>query len=428
MFMRADIVLEVDGVSKLYSRNALESQKRLGEVISSAFWGRDLGITSLQKKEFWALNDISFYLKRGEAIGVIGLNGAGKTTLLRLLNGQFPPDKGEVRLAGHSASMIDLTAGFNNRMSGLENIYLRSAILGKKREEVDEQIEEICKFTELDDALAAPLSTYSSGMRMRLAFATTVFVNPDLLIIDEVLAVGDFQFRQKCLEKIRQLREQCAFVFASHSMTDVVRFCNLAIVLDKGRISYKGSPEEAIRHFQKNRTISTVQNHKPDTGGADKNKLGEKFSSPDDICDVKSYWASADGKETDSFHWGEEAILRIEFAVRYNTESLNIGVPIWNIGDEQLVSALSTEQKGYKIVPGVNGRCQIDVAFNTTNLMPGTYESVTAIIDGPKFLYRQPNTHFTIKTGTAPPGWGRIYLPHEWTTSQQSTSQTEPTE
>ncbi|MFZ5617493.1 MAG: ABC transporter ATP-binding protein [Pseudomonadota bacterium] len=411
MFMHADTILEVDRVSKLYSRSPLESQNRIGEIVTAAFWGRAFSVAELQKREFWALHDVSFSLKCGEAMGVIGLNGAGKTTLLRMLVGQFPPDAGEIRIAGKTAGMIDLTAGFNARMSGKENIYLRSATLGRSREEVDALYDEIADFTELDEALAAPLSTYSAGMRMRLAFATTIFVDPTLLVIDEVLAVGDFQFRQKCLERVRALRERSAFVFASHSMTDVARFCNEAIVLDKGRIDFKGEPEDAIRHFQgaqrKRGDIGVAKNAAP-------NKLGDQYHDSADIDSVEAIWVDADGREKASFRWGEKLILRIEFRLLRPIARLNIGVPIWRVGEEVLLSALSTEQRAFSIEPDADGRCSLEVAVETSVFAAGAYEAVLAIVDGPKYLYRRAVGNFSVEPSTTPMSWGRFVIPHTW--------------
>lgn len=411
MFMHADSVLEVDRVSKLYSRSPLESQHRMAEIINAAFWGRRFSVRGLQKREFWALDDVSFSLRRGEAMGVIGLNGAGKTTLLRLLVGQFPPDAGEIRIAGKTAGMIDLTAGFNNRMDGKENIYLRSATLGRTREEVDALYDEIADFTELGEALSAPLSTYSAGMRMRLAFATTIFVDPTLLVIDEVLAVGDFQFRQKCLERIRALRAKSAFVFASHSMTDVARFCNEAIVLEKGRIAFKGDPEEAIRCFQGSKTDRAARREK---AAPTADKLGHQYHDDGDITDVEAMWTNAAGRRTNAFAWGETALLRIEFTLRKPVDRLNIGVPIWRVGEEDLLSALSTEQKTFAIAPDAAGRCRVEVSVDTAVLPSGDYESVLAIVDGPKYLYRRPLETFAIEPAAAPRNWGRFMVPHAW--------------
>lgn len=411
MFMHADTVLEVDGVSKLYSRSPLESQNRIAEIVKAAFWGGSTSFSQMQAKEFWALHDVNFTLKRGEAMGVIGLNGAGKTTLLRMLVGQFPPDEGEIRIVGKTAGMIDLTAGFNARMSGKENIYLRSATLGRSREEVAALYDDIADFTELGDALEAPLSTYSSGMRMRVAFATTIFVDPTLLVIDEVLAVGDFQFRQKCLEQIRSLRERCAFVFASHSMTDVARFCNEAIVLEKGRVDFKGEPEEAIRHFQSKRPTAYSIAAQPEPVA---DRLGERFCDDADITEVECVFVGEDGAAKEAFHWNEPVRLKITFRVLRPVARLNIGVPLWRDGDETLLSALSTEQTGFTLRPDSEGRCAAEVEIPQGVLAPGAYDAVLAIVDGPKFLYRQPTKGFSIERERAPRTWGQFAVPQAW--------------
>lgn len=417
MFMHGDTVLEVDGVSKLYSRSPLESQNRIAEIVNAAFWGRDFLFGEMQKREFWALDGVNFTLKRGEAIGVIGLNGAGKTTLLRMLVGQFPPDRGEIRIAGKTAGMIDLTAGFNARMSGRENIYLRSATLGRTKEQVESMYDEIAEFTELGEALAAPLSTYSAGMRMRLAFATTIFVDPALLVIDEVLAVGDFQFRQKCLERVRALRERCAFVFASHSMTDIARFCNEAIVLDKGRVDFKGEPEAAIRHYQSKRPRTYLEPAHPE-GTAD--KLGDRFNDEADLTDLRYAYVASSGVETSAFHWNEPIRLKVEFRLHRPVSRLNIGVPLWRDGEETMLCALSTEQNEFSIAPDEDGKCAVEVEFGRGVLAPGAYQAVLAIVDGPKFLYRQPIKDFTVERERAPRTWGQFVIPHAWSEQKRN--------
>ncbi len=200
MLMQLDTVLEVDHMSKLYSREQISTRQRLATTFTRALMGRpSRPPKKLKCGEFWSLGDISFTLKRGEALGVIGLNGAGKTTLLRILAGQLLPDKGEIRILGDAVAMIDLTAGFQMSASGSRNIHLRGAMLGRSKEDIEAMYDEILDFAELGDAINAPVSTYSSGMLMRLAFSIMVMAKPDVLLIDEILSVGDFAFRQKCL-------------------------------------------------------------------------------------------------------------------------------------------------------------------------------------------------------------------------------------
>ena len=170
--MQSEVILEVKDLSKLFSRSQRVARSRLAKSFIRSLVGKSLPKDAkLSPEEFWSLRDVQFTLKRGEALGVIGLNGAGKTTLLRILAGQMLPDQGEVRIVGKVVAMIDLTAGFQMNASGMENIYLRGAMLGREKKEMDAVIDEIVAFSELGDALSAPVSTYSSGMLMRLAFS-----------------------------------------------------------------------------------------------------------------------------------------------------------------------------------------------------------------------------------------------------------------
>ena len=251
MWTKNDIVLKVERLSKLYSRAQVATRQRLASTFTRTLLGRlPKPVKGLKKGEFWSLRDINFSLKRGEALGVIGFNGAGKTTLLRLLAGQLLPDEGEIRILGKSAAMIDLTAGFQMTASGKRNIFLRGAMLGRSKEDIAVTFDEIIDFAELGDAIDAPVATYSSGMLMRLAFSIMVAMKPDVLFIDEILSVGDFRFRQKCLARIRELREYAAFVLVSHSMADIKLFCDRVVVLQEGRVAFEGEPEEAIRIYE----------------------------------------------------------------------------------------------------------------------------------------------------------------------------------
>jgi ABC-type polysaccharide/polyol phosphate transport system ATPase subunit len=228
-------------MSKLYSREQISTRQRLASTFTRSIMGRpSRSPKNLKSGEFWSLDDISFTLKRGEALGVIGFNGSGKTTLLRTLAGQLLPDKGEIRILGDAAAMIDLTAGFEMSASGSRNIHLRGAMLGRSKKDIEEKYDEILDFAELGDAINAPVSTYSSGMLMRLAFSIMVMSKPDILLIDEILSVGDFAFRQKCLARIREMRAHAAFVFVSHSMSSIKLFCDRTMVLNKGKMVFIG--------------------------------------------------------------------------------------------------------------------------------------------------------------------------------------------
>jgi lipopolysaccharide transport system ATP-binding protein len=204
----------------------------------------------LRKDEFWALQNISFDLKRGEVLGLIGPNGCGKTTLLKLIAGIFPPDQGEIAIRGRTGALIALGAGFHPHMTGRENIYLNAAILGLRRMEIDERFQAIIDFAEIGEFIDAPVSTYSSGMKVKLGFSIAINVKADLLLIDEVLAVGDIGFKIKCLNAVRKLINDTAVVFVSHSMQFVSQFCNRIAVMEGGEITCDTrSIEEGIDRY-----------------------------------------------------------------------------------------------------------------------------------------------------------------------------------
>jgi lipopolysaccharide transport system ATP-binding protein len=210
--MTSETLITLDNVGKQFSKGLLHSHRTLGQELLALFWGRTPRTHDERPEFFWALQGIEFDVKRGEVLGVIGHNGAGKTTLLRLLNGELAPDRGEVVVRGQRSSLIDLTSGFVPTMTGRENVYFRGAHLGFDRKFLQTRERDIFDFAELGDFIDSPIKTYSSGMLLRLGFAVTVFAEPDVLLVDEILAVGDFLFRQKCMKRINELRERSAVV------------------------------------------------------------------------------------------------------------------------------------------------------------------------------------------------------------------------
>ena len=213
-----EIVLSAKKVSKKFCKKLRRSMAYGLTDLTKNLFGIKPDSSGLRKEEFWALNEIDFELRRGEVLGLIGVNGSGKTTLLRLLSGIFPPDKGEIMIKGRVGALIALGAGFHPYFSGRENIYLNGAILGISRGELDAQFDKIVEFSEIGDFIDAPVATYSSGMRVRLGFSVAIAMKPDVLLIDEVLAVGDLGFKVKCLNEINELMKNAAVIFVSHSM------------------------------------------------------------------------------------------------------------------------------------------------------------------------------------------------------------------
>lgn len=206
----------------------------------------------LNYKEFWALKDISFKINKGDRVGIVGLNGAGKSTLLKVISGVLKPTEGKVKISGNIAPLLELGAGFNKQYTGVENIYLYGAMLGYSKAFLNEKFDEIVKFSELGEFINVPVKNYSSGMKSRLGFAIATIVEPDILILDEVLSVGDAKFRKKSTNKIKSMIDNNVTVlFVSHSIEQVLELCNKAILLEKGHLVAYGSSEEIAELYQK---------------------------------------------------------------------------------------------------------------------------------------------------------------------------------
>lgn len=258
--MSAQPIVKCTAVSKRFCRDLRKSLwygvcDSLSQLLTG--WNKSTGSSdrtaakiSLRDGEFWAIRDLTFELHPGECLGLIGRNGAGKTTLLKMLTGIIRPDAGEIVIRGRVGALIALGAGFNPVLTGRENIYINGSILGMSLSEIDAAIPEIVDFTELSHAIDAPIRTYSSGMQVRLGFAIATCVSPDVLIVDEVLAVGDADFRLKCMKRMRKsLSSGSAVILVSHNMTDIRNLATTAIWLDGGRVRLQGDAHAVITDY-----------------------------------------------------------------------------------------------------------------------------------------------------------------------------------
>ncbi|HEX9601394.1 MAG TPA: ABC transporter ATP-binding protein, partial [Mariniflexile sp.] len=234
-----EVLVKVEGLSKKFCKD-LKTSLWYGvkDLISNIRGNKNERL--LRDKEFWAVKDINFELHRGECLGLIGHNGAGKSTLLKILNGLINPDAGKVTIKGRVGALIELGAGFNPILSGRENIYNNGAVLGFTKKEIDAKVEEIIDFAEIREFIDMPVQNYSSGMKVRLGFAVAAQMEPDVLIIDEVLAVGDLGFRMKCFKTIDTILPHTAIIFVSHSMPIVSRVCTQIILMELGKSKYQG--------------------------------------------------------------------------------------------------------------------------------------------------------------------------------------------
>ena len=251
-------LLEVDGVSKQYRLGMIGGGTLHGDLTSwfARIRGKEdpntkIGMEHYGPNEtFWALRDVSFTVDRGDALAITGRNGAGKSTILKLISRITAPTEGEIRIRGKVASLLEIGTGFHKELSGRDNIYLNGAILGMNRAETNSKIKQIIEFSEIEQFIDTPVKRYSSGMYVKLAFAVAAHLDPEVMICDEVLAVGDLTFQQKCLQKMSDIaREGRAVLYVSHNMRTVSQLCNRGLYLEKGRLAYDGTVEHAIELY-----------------------------------------------------------------------------------------------------------------------------------------------------------------------------------
>lgn len=246
----SEIALEFDRVWKKFKRGEIhDSLRDLIPAATRAIFGKNYG-SDLEEREFWALQDVDFQARKGEALGIIGANGAGKSTVLKLLSRILRPNRGRIVAHGRLSALIEVGAGFHPDLTGRENVYLNGCILGMKRQEISRRFDEIVEFSGVGDAIDTPVKRYSSGMYARLGFAVAAHVDPEILLIDEVLSVGDMSFQERCFRKMEEkVSSGAAVVFVSHNLQAIAALCSRCIVLAKGVKVYDGSTAGALQAY-----------------------------------------------------------------------------------------------------------------------------------------------------------------------------------
>lgn len=270
--MSDEVLVKAEGVSKKFCRSLKRSLWYGVQDVTSEMFGRKGHHDDLRTNEFWAVKDISFELKRGECLGLIGPNGAGKSTLLKMLNGLVKPDEGRITMRGRVGALIELGAGFNPILTARENIYINGSVLGFSKTEVDSNFDAIIDFAEIDEFVDTPVQNFSSGMKVRLGFAIAAQLNPDVLLIDEVLAVGDASFRAKCMAKMYEQLNRSCVIFVSHSMAQINRICNLGLYINHGKTTGIS-----------NHVASAIENYLEDCQSLKTTLVGEKIVDLDDL-------------------------------------------------------------------------------------------------------------------------------------------------
>jgi len=319
----------------------------------------------LRRKEFWAVDDVSFELKKGETLGLIGPNGAGKTTILKMLNGIIIPDKGSLRIKGRVGALIQVGAGFHPQLTGRENIYINGAILGMGKREIDKKFDAIVEFADIGDFLDTPVKFYSSGMFVRLGFAVAIHCEPDILLVDEVLAVGDVGFRAKCYNKIAELLEKCAVVIVSHNMPAIARVSSKCMVIDNAHSVFQGAPKEAIQYYHT--FFDEGRINIPHVAGSGEAKI-ESFKL-----------FGRDKIEGEVFHHGDPMTISFEAEVARKYKSFVVSITFVNQGMELVAQCHSIYNN---VVLRNDGNLKnIQIKLPKILLSPGSYAISVIIYD-----------------------------------------------
>lgn len=332
-----------------------------------------------RREEFWALRDISFDVEEGHALGIIGHNGAGKSTMLKLLTRIMEPTEGRIRTRGRVSALIEIGAGFHPEMSGRENIYLNGSILGMTRREIARKFDDIVAFAELERFIDMPVKRYSSGMYARLGFAVIAHLEPEILLVDEVLSVGDAAFQAKCQTHMGKLLTSGAtVVFVSHNLPAVARICSRCIVLSEGRSVYEGPPAEAIRYYRKSQQASVLA-ARPD--------LGEKPTAEPAVRIESVRLLDRSGSDVEEIAAGDQLTILLSGYSPEGVSGLNMGVEIAR-SDGVMCVDLNSGMDGF--VPEVKaGRFTYALTIPKLDLTDGAYWVSVGLMDGPERTHYQ---------------------------------------
>jgi lipopolysaccharide transport system ATP-binding protein len=322
---------------------------------------------------FWALRDVGFQIRRGETVGVIGANGSGKSSLLKLIAGIYPPDLGSVRVYGRVAALLELGAGFQPDMTGRENVFLYGAVLGLERAELEKRFEDIHRFSELGELVDTPVRHYSSGMVTRLGFAVAAHLDPDLLLIDEILAVGDFNFQQKCIDHMVGYRDSGrALLFVSHDLDAVSKLCGRTLWLDGGKLLHSGPTDAVLQAYR-----VEMERRRGGEHGRSPDRLGRWGTGEIEIVGLRQFGPS--GQPRTSALPGEPLTLEVQFIAHRPVEDPVVGLGLHHHSGAVL-SGPNTRQLGLRL-GSVSGPGAISFHLPALSLLPGHYTLSASVYD-----------------------------------------------
>ncbi|AOY84325.1 ABC transporter ATP-binding protein [Moorena producens JHB] len=405
----SEVILSVNGVSKKFCRDLKRSLLYGVHDIATELVGLRQKDEKLRKKEFWALNDVSIQLRRGEAIGLVGTNGSGKSTLLRIISGLIKPDVGSVEVKGRLAPLIALGAGFNPILTGRENIYANMSILGLSKEEIDQRFDQVLEFAEIGDAIDSPVQTYSSGMAARLGFASAIHTEPDILLIDEVLAVGDLLFRMKCYRKLSELRDKgTTFVLVAHNPNSILSICDSAIYLQRGKLLAVGKAAVVMQKYDEDLFLDNKQESQ---GAVFFQEKPPEESTGLDILAV--YFKDGQGNRIEYPLSGQPVYLCVNCKAHTEISHGILCIMIREISGEGEPLLNLDSNLDNTILKISNGIVELQLEMPYLGLRPGSYSSRVWVKKPPKYIYDHVSLTFKVKSNSLMTQC-QFYQPRKW--------------
>lgn len=447
--MSSDFSIKVSNLSKKYLLDAdVGRKRRLIRLVREIIGLRNVD-SEVKGGEFWALREISFETKPGESLGIVGLNGAGKSTLLKILLGRIKQNQGTVQINGQAGGLIELSAGFHPELDGIQNIYNKGVLLGKSKTEIDAKLDEIIKFADLGDFIRSPVKTYSSGMQVRLGFSIVIHFLPEIIICDEILAVGDFDFRQKCFEKIVELKNQSSFILVSHSNNTILQFCDVALLLHKGEMISYGDPKSILKQYafchsklntfeirerirnsdqaestkvtQVNIPKSNISKIESDEERFDldsktiENLYGPEYIDNDVISGIEFYLNIKNSHEDWIHFTGDPLTAFIRFTLKKECKNLRIGLPFFDKTGKMIMGPDSRDFEPAWSIKNI-GTHILKIELDSLPVSTGKFWLTVAIKNDPAFIFRRHCGLITIKNQLG--YYGDIFVGSRWTKIQ----------
>jgi ABC-type polysaccharide/polyol phosphate transport system ATPase subunit len=415
-----DPVISFDHVYKKFAMG--EQHTTLRDLVAAGF-GKLLGRgpkadpAQLKNQEFWAVKDLSFHLKKGESLGIIGPNGSGKSTTLKLLSGILRPDRGTYNVKGRLSALIEVGAGFHPDLTGRENVFLNGSILGMTRKEVQSKFADIVDFAGVGDFIDTPVKRYSSGMAVRLGFAVAAFIEPDVLLVDEVLAVGDTEFRNRCHNRMTQmLNKGVTLILVSHNLEEVRNLCDDTILLFKGEKLMEGPTPKVIGEYHQ-RVVGLLE---AEQAREDARHAAGRPAMPVEITRVE--FLDKDGVPAEVFYSGDPMTIRIHYRAARRVDSPHVVIDIDWAADDQLATTCDTRNDGARLAPITPGPGHIDCKLGPVFMVPSLYGAAIRVFDGRTNTLQGESRRNRFVLNEKVVVGGFYGMPHEWEQSPPNES------